>query len=244
MKKCNIGDAATCTLFSYIKQSLNLKSINLSENNLTDVITNSVADCFSKNQSVKEIYFRWNGLTSQFAGPFLRSVVESTEMMVIDLSFNHIGKGLKVIKEKKNKRRRRGRIQDVEVAEIIKEFLEDNKSVAHLDLSCNNFRYEECELIAEGLKTNHTLYGFHFDGNYGYVDSEGFLLMERRKDYSTMHGRKPIYGLEKVRHYNKLAHQVESLDTRNCCWICDGWMEMTFEYTGGNFYFFFFKNYF
>lgn len=150
---------------------------------------------------------------------------------MIDLGYNHIGKGLKVIKDKKVQRRRRGRIQDLEVSEIIQEFLEDNKSVVHFDLSCNSFRYDECVQIAEGLKVNHTVYGFHFDGNYGYVDSEGFLLVEDVKDLSTMHGRKGIFGLEKVRHYNKLAHQVESVDTRNCCWICDGWMEMTFEYT-------------
>lgn len=212
---------------------MNLKSVNFSENNLTDAITQSVVECFTKNHYLKEIYFRWNGLTSQFAGPFLRSVVENKELMVIDLAYNHIGKGLKVIRENKQKRRRRGRIQDVDVAEIINEFLQDNKSLAHFDLSCNHFRYEECEIIAEGLKVNHSVYGFHFDGNYGYVDSEGFLVLDKVKDYSTMHGRKAIYGLEKVRYYNKLAHQVESVDTKNCCWICDGWMEMTFEYTGG-----------
>lgn len=232
LSKCALGDLVTSQLFGLIKNSMNLKSINLSENNLTDNITDSVVDCFSKNQSLKEIYFRWNGLTAKFAGPFFRSIVESKEIMVLDLAYNHIGKGLKVIKEVKNKRKRRGRLQDIDVAEIIQEYLNDNDTLAHLDLSCNNFRLEECEKISEGLKVNHSVYGFHFDGNYGYVDSEGFLVMESSKNYSTMHGRKSIYGLEKVRHYNKLAQQVESVDTRNCCWICDGWMEMTFEYTG------------
>ena len=32
--------------------------------------------------------------------------------------------------------------------------------------------------IANGLKKNRTIYGFHFVGNYGYVDSKGFLKFD------------------------------------------------------------------
>jgi len=30
--------------------------------------------------------------------------------------------------------------------------------------------------VAEGLTKNKTIYGFHFAGNSGYVDSKGFLI--------------------------------------------------------------------
>lgn len=48
----------------------------------------------------------------------------------------------------------------------------------HIDLSANGFSFQDCNLIAEGLKQNHTVYGFHFAGNYGYVDTKGFLILE------------------------------------------------------------------
>jgi len=78
----------------------------------------------------------------------------------------------------------------------------------------------------------HTLYGFHFEANYGYVDSEGYLVLEPFKDMSFGHSTIKINGVKKIKHYNKLAHQIEPTDAKNYCWICDGWIEVKFEYTG------------
>ena len=34
----------------------------------------------------------------------------------------------------------------------------------------------DVEIIAEGLKENHTIYGIHFTGNAGHVDKLGFVF--------------------------------------------------------------------
>jgi hypothetical protein len=47
-----------------------------------------------------------------------------------------------------------------------------------MDLSSNFFSYEDCKTISESLKKNRSIYGFHFAGNYGYVDARGFLQIE------------------------------------------------------------------
>ena len=53
--------------------------------------------------------------------------------------------------------------------------------MVHLDLSNNSFSYDESQLIAENLnKYNKTIYGFHFIGNYGYVDNKGFLIFDKK----------------------------------------------------------------
>lgn len=44
-----------------------------------------------------------------------------------------------------------------------------------MDLSVNNFGLNDCKLIRDVLKTNRTLYGFHFQGNHGHIDGRGFL---------------------------------------------------------------------
>lgn len=41
----------------------------------------------------------------------------------------------------------------------------ENKSLIHLDISHNNFKRGDCDLIEEGLKDNHTLLGLHMVGN-------------------------------------------------------------------------------
>ncbi len=50
------------------------------------------------------------------------------------------------------------------------EMLKQNKDIVHLDLSNNNFNLKECIEISIALENNKTIYGFHFQGNFGYVD--------------------------------------------------------------------------
>jgi len=35
-------------------------------------------------------------------------------------------------------------------------------------------------LISDGLEPNKSLIGFHFKGNYGYINSKGFLIVAER----------------------------------------------------------------
>ena len=55
------------------------------------------------------------------------------------------------------------------------DFLIANKTVLHLDLSANYFTLNDSKLISQSLSKNHTIYGFHFAGNWGTVDARGFL---------------------------------------------------------------------
>lgn len=62
------------------------------------------------------------------------------------------------------------------------DFFQKNSSVLHLDLSKNHFSFNDCQKIAEGLEENHSIYGFHFLGNFGYVDCYGFLCLDDKLD--------------------------------------------------------------
>ena len=51
------------------------------------------------------------------------------------------------------------------------------KKLRHVSFDYNNFttdHFEYLNAISEALKTNHTIYGFHFAGHPGYVDHLGF----------------------------------------------------------------------
>lgn len=45
----------------------------------------------------------------------------------------------------------------------------------HLDLSYNSLSSADCEVFAEALKANHTLFGLHLAGNGAYVDDIGMV---------------------------------------------------------------------
>jgi len=213
------------------RNTVTLRSINLNENNLTDAISETFVETLENCNYIKELYLRWNGLTSKFGVTFFDRLKQGKcPLKVLDLSWNSLGKGLKVVKAPQKKKRRRN-VQP-ELADVLEEFLATDKSLVHMDLTANKFRYEESEKIKNGLDHNHTLYGFHFEANYGYVDSEGYLVLEPFKDMSFGHSTIKINGVKKIKHYNKLAHQIEPTDAKNYCWICDGWIEVKFEYTG------------
>ena len=58
---------------------------------------------------------------------------------------------------------------------IICDFLKHNTAIKHLDLSLNKFNLKECFQISNALSFNKTILGFHFVGNIGIVDFNGFL---------------------------------------------------------------------
>lgn len=47
-----------------------------------------------------------------------------------------------------------------------------------MDLSFNYFNLQDSKTLAESLTKNRTIYGFHFAGNSGYVDTRGFIVSE------------------------------------------------------------------
>ena len=62
--------------------------------------------------------------------------------------------------------------------------LKTNKVLVHLDLSYCKFELKDTEQISNDLNENHTLVGFHYQGNFGVfdaqqgkVDSNGFLRL-------------------------------------------------------------------
>ena len=71
-------------------------------------------------------------------------------------------------------------------AKNIANVLTNNKVLLHVDFSENNFNLEESKLIGEALEKNKKIYGFHFSGNCGYIDSKGFLKFEE-KDLTSLH---------------------------------------------------------
>ena len=108
--------------------------------------------------------------------------------------------------------------------------LKENRSLIHLDLSNNNFSLKESTEVAEALKSNRTIYGFHFQGNYGYVDALGHLRVSpscRRSQKKEILNHR-IEGVKR----NKTVHRTPGSIYKDSCWICEGWVEhdFTWEY--------------
>ena len=80
-------------------------------------------------------------------------------MRVLDLSWNSLG------------------LNGTVFAKAFGPYVASNTTLVHLDLSNNYLNKADSKLIAEDLKNNHSIYGIHYQGNTGYINSKGFLII-------------------------------------------------------------------
>lgn len=158
------------------------------------------------------MYLGKNFLTAKTGVRIFAGLAKNKNIKVFDYSLNNLG-------EDENK----------ECAKGIATCLTKNKTLLHVDLSSNNFSEEASKIIAEGLEPNKKIYGFHFDGNHGYVDSRGFLIVEE-KELTSLHSLVET----KIDSYNIASKRTNSTTSpklfKNVCWICEGWYEQEFRF--------------
>jgi len=73
-------------------------------------------------------------------------------------------------------------------AEAIAQVLRESSILFHLDLSYNQMDAAACEIIGEGLRDNHYLYGLHMVGNAAILDADGFLVPRYEATSSSTQG--------------------------------------------------------
>ena len=109
------------------------------------------------------------------------------------------------------------------------EVFSDNPHLVHLDISNNNFNLPESKRISEGIKTNQTLYGFHFEGNQGYVDNHGFLVVNENEINTNLGQNSVSHRIDGVKCVYSNRRKTNEL-MRDQCWICGGWSEYNFQW--------------
>ncbi len=173
-----LGDKSVKVICEGLITNFSLRRLNLSKNYLTSFIGDSIKNVLTKNPYLQELYLFWNQIKGIGAQKIFQGLLENETITVFDMSWNSLGSN------------------NPSIAPNIVEVLQKNEKIVHLDLSNNYFSLSECKLIAGGLENNHSIYGFHFVGNYGYINSKGFLIVQESstKDFSEMHLQHRISG--------------------------------------------------
>lgn len=221
----NLGNHSTISLLSKLQQNKFLEILNLSENSQTDNICHSMAELITYHPKQKELYLRWNSISYVGGRAIFKSLAKGNNntQKVLDLSWNILGNGLSTGK-------------DSSCTDEICDFITSNESILHLDLSNNAFNTKQSDHIAKALKKNHSIFGFHFTGNKGYVNSEDYLIVDENDDLGMVdvfssHVQKKIDGCKPIK--SNCLNMIDNIrNLKNSCWICDNWMEQEFEWTG------------
>ena len=111
-------------------------------------------------------------------------------------------------------------------------FTKPSLSLVHLDISHNNLNFEDCKLISEKSKANHSILGIHVDGNCMEINCLGFITpIEKLKNDKYFSESQIYYGINKGYDLRKTGVElVRKIRGKNNCWICEGFREIKFEY--------------
>ncbi len=134
-----------------------MKQLDLSNNLLTKRSGEMLAQVLKNNLALRELYLKWNQINGEGGAYLFLPLQENCSLKVLDLSWNSLGAGS-------------GSRMSQTSTEALCEMLRSNKHIVHMDLSNNNFSLQESSQVAEALEQNQTIYGLHFQGNFGYVD--------------------------------------------------------------------------
>ena len=202
-----LGDLFVRNLFAEKgNKSLRLAYLNLSKNELTTQACLFMRGFLRGNSELNELYLHYNKIDCE-GGNALAQLVRTNQLWlkVLDLSSNSLGRRMKNHQQSTTR----------EWEELFRQT--ENKSLLHLDLSHNQFGFEDTKTLSASLVYNHTIMGFHFRGNHGTVDSVGHLT--------------PTEELQRVVSEERIdSVRVSAKGFRSNCWVCEGWVEHEFRF--------------
>jgi Leucine-rich repeat (LRR) protein len=186
-----------------------LLHLNLSRNEILDAGCIIIADILANEDcQLRELDLSWNKIQDKGAVAIFTALMTNKQILKLDVSWNAIG-----TKTEKT----------FSVSTALSDMLLNNSSLIHLDLSQNQLSVQDCTIISEGLKQNHSLLGFHMTGNQAQIDTYGYLMPEASP-----------WPLESGHVMSRIIHSKvtgqEKWILRNNCWICGYYREHEFKY--------------
>jgi Ran GTPase-activating protein (RanGAP) involved in mRNA processing and transport len=166
-------DADLAVLSNGLATNRSIQWLDLSHNKISSTgATEALRVVLEENPKLTSISLAWNGLCGRGACNIIQGVLASRTIATLDLSFNALGQGTVDGRALD----REGECPTKALMQLFEE--PDSKQLSHLDLSFNNFNAFACAALSKALRSNHTLYGLHIDGNEGWLDGQGFIHPE------------------------------------------------------------------
>ena len=184
-----------------LKHNKTLKVLNLANNKIGLGAGIVLADMLDYNNYIEILDLQWNFIRASEALLFFQSVKNNCGIKILDMSWNSLGQD-----------------KITQSIQAIGECLASNETLYHVDLSHNKYSLHDCKILSEKLKYNHTIYGLHFEGNYGKIDALGHIN-PLAYIFTTKSGKQATRITSKT-----LEKSLEN------CWICNKWADVTIEW--------------
>lgn len=87
---CHLNDQFMNALKNYVQYNEHLVSLNLDGNQITDEGISILSEALVGHASLQQLYLRSNALLTDASFPYLRDIVKSTHVDMLDLSYTEI----------------------------------------------------------------------------------------------------------------------------------------------------------
>ena len=173
-----MGDRALELMALNLIHARSLRVLNLSKNDITDIGVKWICKIIYHCNTLKGLFLHYNRILGKGGYDLARILTDNSILEVLDVSFNSICGGITTNDEVKATQ-----LRDM-YAKAWSECFKKNTALIHVDISHNNLRTIEIEIIADGLKHNHSILGIHLRGNEGNIDAQGFVstLLDLSRD--------------------------------------------------------------
>lgn len=189
LENCNLTDKGILTLTTALLHFDKIKQLNVSKNKIQEEGAIAIASVIYDSECMEVLDIGWNKIRG-FGGKEICKVLGgNTTLKSLNISWNSFGSPA-----------------EAQCSKALSESLMKNSSLLHLNMSFTHFSSNDCEVINTGLMHNSTLIGIDFEGNNGKIDSQGKIIVLKKK--------------------NDEDFTQTSL---NMCWICGGWNEICFK---------------
>lgn len=210
LENTRLSDHDVVRLCDAISNDRVLSFFGLAKNSLGYIAALAIKKMLLENNYLKKLDLHWNNIKDFGAVYIFEGLCKNDSLKELDFSWNSIGKN-----------------KDISNVVKIANCLPKMQGLAHLDLSFNYLKSEECYHLGEGLKKNHEILGLHLLGNEGYIDSQGFIQISTKFAF-----------LEQSHLFHRIFEETKSLKSsikhKSKCWLCEEWKEMTFYFNAPN----------
>jgi Ran GTPase-activating protein (RanGAP) involved in mRNA processing and transport len=187
-----LNDNHAIKIINKLKETKNrtLTKLKLGRNGLTDEVAFALKELFDPmnrvDPKIEVLDLSWNKIYMP-GGVAIADILKKDPLIrVLDLSYNCLSKQPPHAQKNQLNEIRKALGVHVPAKDLVTGFEQAlgirwcqafmlNTKLLHLDLSHNKINYEDTDEMSVGLKENQTLYGIHYAGNMGRIDSLGFM---------------------------------------------------------------------
>jgi Ran GTPase-activating protein (RanGAP) involved in mRNA processing and transport len=165
MQRNQLTDACLATLCKGLQFNESITMLDLAHNSMAHEAFSVLGEVLPFNSVLKELRLSWNNCHGRGLRSLSKGLLTNKSVKRLDLSWNLLSR------ERQDLTACSMLDDDAEAAiAVFASLIRKNRGLRHLDISNCSLSPRHASLVADAFNNNHSITGFHYDGNTGLLD--------------------------------------------------------------------------